>query len=286
MSDGQHTARMSLIKNITDAEYQALEGVNFSYFKNFFVSPYHYLWCKNNPEKETDDLLVGNAIHCAVLQPETWEHKFVVAPKLDRRKTEDKIAWNIFVEASKGKVVLTDEQFNLVLQCSSAIKDNKYFKSLVSEGDEIIIESAGNCEFAGSMIKGRIDLYNVTKNIIFDIKSCKDMPTLSQMKKYAEHRLHYMQGFFYSEIVMKRYNLKSRPSVVFGYVHKKAPFTIGLSQFGNKFMDKAARQLEDALCRFENCKLNSSFPDAVTSTSPAVIEPYGLDTDHSIDEVE
>jgi hypothetical protein len=106
------------------------------------------------------------------------------------------------------------------------------------------------------------------------------------MKKYAEGRMHYMQGFFYSEIVMKRYNLNTRPSVVFGYVHQKCPFTIGLSQFGPKFMEKAAKQLGDALCRFENCKMNSSFPDAPTSIAPALIEPYGLDSDHSIEEVE
>ena len=203
---------------------------------------------------------------------------------MDRRKTEDKIAWNIFLEAAKGKVVLTDEQFNLVLQCSSAIKDNKYFKSLVSEGDEIVIESAGNCEFAGSMIKGRIDLYNVTKNVVFDIKSCKDMPTIQQMRKYAEHRLHYMQAFFYSEIVKKRYELNERPPVVFGYVHKKAPFTIGLSEFGEIYMEKAECELSRALCRFENCKTSNSFPDAITSVIPALIEPYGIDIEEQGDD--
>ena len=277
---------MPLINDLSDADYKALAGVNFSSFKNFFVSPFHYLWSKNNAEKETDDLIVGNAIHCAILQPNLFDKKFAVAPKVDRRKTEDKIIWNEFVEASKGKSVLTDEQFDLVLQCSSAIKDNKYFKSITDKNDEIIIESAGNCEFAGSVIKGRIDLYNKTKNVIFDIKSCKDLPTRSQMSKYASNRLHYMQGFFYSEIVMKCYDLKERPDVVFGYVHKKAPFTIGLSQFGPIYINKAHEELSSALCRFENCKANNSFPEATTSTTPSIIEPYGLDTVETADEYE
>lgn len=270
---------MPLINDITDAQYKALAGVNFSSFKNFLVSPYHFVYKNNHPEKETDDLVVGNAIHTAVLQPHLFDRKYAVAPKVDRRKTEDKLIWNEFVASSAGKTVLTDEQFNLVLACSSSVKDNRYFKGVFDPNDELYVECAGNCEFAGSVIKGRIDLFNKTKNIILDIKSCKDFPDFIQMRRYAENRLHYMQGFFYREIVNNNFQLPETPTVVFLYIHKKEPFTIGLSQFGPLYMDKAECELSRALCRFENCKVNNVWPEAQTSMIPTIVEPYGVDTD-------
>ena len=275
---------MQLINDLSDQQYKDLEGVNFSSFKNFFVSPNYFKWKLENPEQETEDLLVGNAVHCAVLQPKEFSKKYAVAPKVDRRKTQDKLIWNEFVEANANKCVLSDESMDIVASCTAALSNSSYFKSLFSKGDEIYIESAGNCDFAGSKIKGRIDFYNKTKNIIFDINNCKDHPDFLQMRRYAEGRLHYMQGFFYSEIVMQNFQLKERPVVVFGYVHKKKPNTIGLSQFGPIYMEKAKRELSEALCRYENCKHTNIWPEASTSLLPSIVEPFGIDTSNSSDE--
>lgn len=265
---------MPLINDISDAQYESLDGINFSKFKNFFTSPYHFKWSLNNPEKPTDDLIIGNAVHAMCLQPDKFYDKFAVAPKVDRRKTEDKLIWNEFCASSQNKSVLTPEMMDMALACSSSVKDNKFFKDIInSDPDSVFIEAGGSCDFSGSKIKGRIDLYNKSKNVILDIKTCKDMPTLSQMKYYAEDRMHYMQGFFYSEIVMQSLHLEQRPSVVFLYVHKKAPFTIGMSMFGEHYIEKARRQLSKELCRYENCRFNDAWPDIPTSIIPHVIEP-------------
>lgn len=280
---------MQLINDISDSAYANLEGVNFSSFKEFFVSPYHYRWSMANPRKETDALVVGLAFHCAVLQPDKFYEKFAVAPKVDRRKTEDKLIWNEFVEASKGKTVLTDEQFALILQCASAVKDNKFFKAVFDKNDELYIEAGGNCEFAGSIIKGRIDLYNATKNIIIDLKSINKLPTERAMKQVCYDRMYYMQSFFYAEIIKQRFNLDKHPTAVYAYVHKSPPHTVGLSQFSSKFMDKAASELSKQLCRYENCKKSDLWPEAEQSVSPVIIEPYDtivIDNDEESDDTE
>lgn len=278
---------MILQNDLADSAYKEMEGINFSSFKHFFVSPAHFEWEKAQPNKETDDLIIGTAVHCAVLTPHLLEKKYAVAPKVDRRKTEDKIVWNEFVELSQGKSVLTEEQWAIVVKCTQSIRSNPYFKYVFDKNDELYVESAANCEFAGSMIKGRIDLYNKTKNIIFDIKTCKDYPSRQKMQYIIRDRMYYMQAFFYRTIVNANWKPSEPPKVVFGFVHKKAPCTVAHSMFSNQYMDKACVELEDALCRYENCKIHDIWPEALESSEPMIISPdWALDFEDESDHTE
>lgn len=278
---------MILQNDLSDSAYKQMEGINFSSFKHFFTSPSHFKWELEQPNKDSDDLVIGNAVHCAVLTPNLLDKKYAVAPKVDRRKTEDKIIWNEFVALSQGKTVLTEEQWAVVASCSSSMLNNKYFKYVFDKNDELYVETAGNCEFAGSMIKGRIDLYNKTKNIIFDIKTCKDMPSRHKLQRIIKDRMYYMQGFFYRTIVNANWKPIETPKVVFGFVHKKAPNTIGHVEFSTRYMDKACNELEDSLCRYENCKIHNLWPESPESSEPMIMNPeWTLDTEDDTDDTE
>lgn len=278
---------MILQNDLSDSAYKQMEGINFSSFKHFFTSPSHFKWELEQPNKDSDDLVIGNAVHCAVLTPNLLDKKYAVAPKVDRRKTEDKIIWNEFVALSQGKTVLTEEQWAVVASCSSSMLNNKYFKYVFDKNDELYVETAGNCEFAGSMIKGRIDLYNKTKNIIFDIKTCKDMPSRHKLQRIIKDRMYYMQGFFYRTIVNANWKPIETPKVVFGFVHKKAPNTIGHVEFSTRYMDKACNELEDSLCRYENCKIHNLWPESPESSEPMIMNPeWALDTEDDTDDTE
>lgn len=278
---------MILQNDLSDSAYKQMEGINFSSFKHFFTSPAHFKWETEQPNKETDDLIIGNAVHCAILTPQLLEKKYAVAPKVDRRKTEDKLIWDEFVALSNGKTVLTIDQWAIVASCASSMKNNPYFKHVFDKNDELYVESAANCEFSGSMIKGRIDLYNKTKNIIFDIKTCKDFPSRRKLQYVIRDRMYYMQGFFYRTIVNANWKPSEPPKVVFGFVHKKAPNTVAHSMFSTRYMDTACNELEDALCRYENCKIHNIWPEAVESSEPMTINPdWALDFEDETDDNE
>lgn len=277
---------MFLKNDISDSDYAELEGINFSSFKHFFNSPSYFRWASQQVNEETDDLIIGSAVHTAVLQPDKFKQKYCVAPKLDRRKTEHKLIWNEFVESNKHKIALTAEMMDVVVGCTSAIRDNKYFKSIFNPNH--LIEAGGNAELFGSVIKGRIDYYNPELNVIFDIKTCSIVPNINKMRKQAEDRMHYMQGFFYRHIIAENFKLRTPPDVVFGYVNKKSPNQVGLLQFHDLYFQKAAIELEPQLMRFENCKASGVWPESDASVNPQVVKPWSnvVDTEDEADESE
>lgn len=262
-----------LIDNISDEEYNKLEGINFSKFKHFLDSPYHF---KKNLTKEEDEeeksaLKIGLAVHCLSLQPQFFSDKFAVSIDVDRRTNEGKRIWKDFCDNNVGKTVLTGKEFDVVVNCCKAIEGNKFFMD-IKNMSSTIFEAGANTEIYGSKIKGRIDMFNPERNIILDIKTCSEIPSVKNIRKAVYKNKYYLQAFFYKSIVHGVTD--SNPEFVFMFVDKKNFNSVGLAKIGPEFLNRAAEEINVALCRFENCKHHDIWPSLENAETPFIVDTF------------
>lgn len=263
-----------LINNISDEEYEKLDGINFSKLKHFLDSPYHF---KKNMEKTEDDedktaLRIGLAVHCLALQPHLFNDKFAVMIECDRRTKEGKQMWAEFIANNENKMCLSIKEFGTAMKCYESIKHNKYFNAVSSMNDEVFFEAGGSMELFGSKIKGRIDLFNKSKNVVLDIKTCSKIPTIDNIRNAIYQNKYHMQAYFYKSIVNSVFDCN--PKFVFLFVDKKNFNAIGLAEVGPEFFNRAEEELNRALCRFENCKQNGLWPAFPHSEEPFIIDAH------------
>ena len=104
--------------------YDATVALNYSGAKALLVSGAHYRHYLNQDREPTPALILGSAIHCAVLQPELYGSLYATAPEgIDRRTSAGKASWAEFATLNEGKTILKAEDALTVEQMSTAARD-------------------------------------------------------------------------------------------------------------------------------------------------------------------
>ena len=260
----------TILNNISDEEYAKIDAINYSSLKKFMISPIHY---KNMAEEQSTDTKesfnVGRAIHHMVLKPESYTDSWAVSPVCDKRTKDGKQAWEDFLNQSAGKSILNPVEFETVNACGQALLKNEYMNYVLNNGvvhKECVIIT----EYAGVKIKGRLDAFNETLNIVMDIKSFNKPPEVDEVIREIFGRKYHYQAYIYNTLA-KAVTGKD-PIFQWCFVEKKTPNSIGWFQYSGRLVsDFAVENIEASLSRFENSKINN-----VWAGFPYENEPYIL----------
>lgn len=103
----------SLIEKMSNEEYHSRPEFSSSQLKDMLRSSAHFY--SNNILKEVERetktaMSFGTLAHTLFLEPEQFEHEFIIAPKFDRRTKagkEEALAWE---QANQGKTLVDAEQ--------------------------------------------------------------------------------------------------------------------------------------------------------------------------------
>lgn len=169
---GQFTA-----EQLTNEAYHAAPGVSKSHLDTVNDgSPRHYWQRYLNPlrpvEDKTPALVLGDAIHAAILQPHLFETAYAAKPEgLDRRTKEGKATWENFLRVNHNKKHISHDDF----VCCVSIRDAIY-RHPVARG--LLIGGVAEHSFftkhpeTGELIKCRSDY--LTDEMVIDLKSTLD----------------------------------------------------------------------------------------------------------------
>lgn len=98
-----------IVENLNPVLYHAVDALSNSRMEDFRVSPANYKWHLENPREETESLTFGSLVHCAVLEPEELDKRYVSRPQIDGRdldmRTKEGKAFKEQVEAMGQTVV-------------------------------------------------------------------------------------------------------------------------------------------------------------------------------------
>ena len=241
---------------MTELEYRSHPAISRSELWRIKQSPEKFLYYKNNPPASTPALVFGQALHKAVLEPQTFDNEFVIAPEFNRRTKQGKIDYIEFCELSQDKTVLSIDEMALVEVMTNKLNSDMFVKQLLAgerEKPYFWID-----DITGEQCKCRADC--VAKigdvNYIVDLKTCENAETDVFMRKAIDFGYH-VQAAMYTEGI--RMNVGGDCRFVFVAIEKKEPYSINILEASDLFMQYGYDEYRELLGVYHDCRINNNF---------------------------
>lgn len=233
--------------------YDGIQALNYSGAKELLRSPAHYQSYLAQEREETKALRMGSLIHCAVLQPELLNEKFITAPEVDRRTKEGKETYAAFQSSLKPgmTVVSADESAECHLIASHA-KLALERMGVTFDQTELMFTTDHN----GVQLKCAID--GVAGDYLWDLKTTEDASPAGILKSIRAYRYN-LQAYFYRlcyETAFERRMLGFR----FLFIEKTPPYATAVVEIGPELMSYAVSDFEKALQIYRECTTLNSWP--------------------------
>jgi len=244
-----------------DRNYLSSSGV-----KLLLKSPSHffsrYIAPPGNEPEPTDALIMGSAVHTAILEPDLLTLDYVRAPDVDKRTKEGKAAWAEFEKESKGKQVLTAAQWNTVL----AMRDSVYANPLARK----VLEQATPelSFFARSEDLGTKARTDALKNMVMvDVKTTDDISPYSFSKSVAEYGYHIQEAHYRD--VFQQVTGEALGGFVFLVIEKRWPHPCAIYELDEQALQVGRHEQQNGLDIYKRCRDENSWLDFQPLALPA-----------------
>lgn len=217
------------IYNIPFKEYLTLDRISNSYLKRLSVTPAN----AKQEQKTTPAMAFGTACHTYVLEPGKFTDQIAVSPKIDRRPKAGKELYAEFLIESKGKAVISEDEFEAVKSMGGAIKAHPMASKLLSEGvaEQSILWNDLQTEL---QCKARCD-WIAEDGIIVDLKTTKNASEYGFLQEIVRYR-YYQQAAFYLT-GLEKVTEKACDRFIFIAVEKTAPFRVECYELSEGFIE-------------------------------------------------
>lgn len=248
-------------------EYHAWAGCSQSQLKILAESPAHLRDHIDHPQerKTTEDQLMGSAVHTAVLEPDTFDDRYVVS-SLDGRTTEGKA---VRAKAEKkGKAILKEPTARWVEAIARRLKSNKYLSDFMKQSDTLI-EPSLVWDMDDYVCRLRTDIICPKYRSICDIKTSN--ATLEsfvyEIRKYKYHwqAWWYLHGAECCGIECDRF--------VFIVAHKARPFLVSFHEIhrDHDSFHIAGEEINAAFETYKECMRTGVWPGYPTIPQPVML---------------
>jgi hypothetical protein len=200
---------------------------------------------------QTDAMILGSAIHAAILEPETFKEEFVFSPKFDRRTKVGKEAAALFEEQAQGKTILTEDKKEIINGVIKSLNSHRVAKGMLS-GGEAEYSYYHVDEETGLTLKCRPDYAN--HGALIDLKTCQDASHDGFMRACFNLGYH-IQAAFYLDVYNKA-NGTNLNEFFFLAVETSSPYAINTFKMGDVEISLGRQQYRKALNQLAGFKKN------------------------------
>lgn len=244
-------------KNLRYGEYSSFDGVRYGTLIAMDECPKLARHRELMPEHEpTDALILGQAMHYRILQPEYYLSAVAVAPEINRRTNAGKAEWEEFQQANADKVILKPDQAETVEAMGQEVWKLKTVDKLLS-GAECEVSLLWEDKDTGVRCKGRPDAYREDLGCVIDLKTTRGAGRYNFMKSIAQYGYHrqaawYMEG-------LKALGKKAE-IFVFIAVEKEAPYLCAVYQLKQSAIDIGMTKNRESLRKYQACSQANYWP--------------------------
>jgi len=181
------------------------------------------------PPKESDAFAMGHAVHCIALEPEKFDERFAVAPKVDRRTTAGKVAWAEYLADCEGKTVLDEQDHADAIACVQALNNHAEFATIMAQPRRV--EVPFEFDLFGHRFKAKPDCIVDSMRLIVDIKTTDDASPHRWQWSAVDYGYHRQAWLYRNAIELSHANKKPVTEsyrFVFAVVEKPKPSTRGI----------------------------------------------------------
>lgn len=261
---------------MTEAEYHSVEALSSSGLRCFGRSPQHYFAeyiAKACPKTDSRALIIGRALHCAALEPDEFDVRYAVAPKVDRRTKAGKAAWQSFQDScAPGQTVLTEEEETQVRSMTAALRACPEAQKVLEacpqrEVSHVLPFSHGGYEL---MVKARFDLLGEESGglLLADLKTTEDATGRAfgfSVRRYGYH----VQAAWYLRLARACYEAAvDVESFRWLVVEKSPPYVATVHRPSADLVAEADQRIDELLDQFCLCEAADEWP----GPAPALIQ--------------
>lgn len=202
-------------------------------------SPAHAkAWLDGAERNDTSALRFGNALHCALLEPDVFLSRYIIKPKFKGKGSKAaKEAW----EAENETALCIDpEDLDVITAMRGAILAHPVAGMLLQDGKSEVTALWTDPE-TGLRLKSRADYYVPSMRLIVDLKSTEDARPKSFPRSVANFRYHVQDAFYRMVFTGAGYPVER---FVFLAVEKDEPYAIAVHM-----LDEAAQERGRVLMR-------------------------------------
>jgi len=209
-------------------EYYAIKALSHSMLSCLAQNP---MECKMRyvddpptlPRKDSAAFAMGHAVHCLALEPEKFEERFAVAPKVDRRTTAGKVAWAEYLADCEGKTVLDEQDHADAVACVQALNNHARFSAIMAQPRRV--EVPFEFDLFGHKFKAKPDAIIDSMRLILDIKTTDDASPHRWQWSAVDYGYH-RQAWIYQRALEEATGQSYR--FIFAVVEKPKPSTRGI----------------------------------------------------------
>ncbi len=255
--------------------YRAWDCCNASTLKKLRLSPRHALDSILNPIPPTPPMIVGSALHCALLEPQLFEDRFAL--KLDGRTKEGKKLNALAAE--RNITLLTGEQYGSVQGMADSVKAKNWYGLLFEGKGDNEASIVWIDRTTGLRCKARLD--RVTElsvenanaiglgadltgsqpwrggSVIVDIKKTQDASPDGFAKACARYGYHLQASHYLSGMSALA---KRARRFLFVAVESSPPYESAVYELDGMSLEQGAQEVEDAMQLYRACKTAEVWP--------------------------
>jgi len=258
-----------IFDGIANEEYHKKHALSKSGLANLAKSPYHYQWCLQNPKEPTPVMLLGTHAHTKILEPEKHRKKYVVAPDVgDKRNKDNKAKWEAFLESSKDKTIVTQDEMDLVNGMALSICESELATKLLSGG---IAEQSVFWKHPvyGFDCQCRPDYLNPKYKAIVELKTTADCSPDKVQRAILNFKYHWQDYHYRSG--MDIVATGEYETFVFIFVESKPPHSIAIRVLDEGWRFGAELETEPLYREYSECLEKDKWPKPPDEIG--VIEP-------------
>lgn len=233
-----------------DPDYRREVGENQSHLKHILKSPAHYQASKKRRFRVTENMEIGSALHCLVLEgANEFEKRFIVKPSSIKFTTKEGREWK---EAHKRFTILSDNAWECVHGMAQSLQSMPWFDGKMADYRKFN-EVSVYWDADEISCKGRLDrVVDEGKYVnVLDLKTTDSVDYDTFVKKVSGGLNYIFQAAWYAEAASLVYDKPAK--FTFIGIEREAPYTVGIFEVSDEMMAEGLSQIRKARTILKNC---------------------------------
>lgn len=244
-------------KGISSRDYHMIDAASSHRLGLLKKSPAHLRWSISNPTPPSDAMVVGEAIHTAILEPANFVCNYIKGIKVDRRTNHGKAEYEKFCSNAGMRTVLAPDVYNDIQNIAIACKSHSLASALIDAATDVEVSGFFDDPIHGVYCKMRADAICQNQQTIFDIKSTQDASP-SEFEKSIFNFGYHRQAAFYIDGA----NLLGKKIDHYAIIaiEKTAPYALAVYRLKNEAIELGRKENRELMQVYASCQKSNEWP--------------------------
>lgn len=181
------------VLDMPNEAYHAYDGISKSGLDIINRSPAHYFF--NSYSEPSPAMLMGTAVHTAILEPERFKDDYLILDVKDKRTSAYKEA----VKARGVERVLLKKDYERIATMQEVIAADNEASELLAGCDLFEVSAFVGIPDTDIILRCRYDAFNTREGVAVDLKTTRSSEPNAFAKSVYDYRYH-VQAALYSDV--------------------------------------------------------------------------------------